>query len=144
VPANLQAGRPPDDQVPRPPTWAPVTTTYGGVLEISPQWVAAHAGDVHILDVRTRHETAEERTRIRNAQLVPIDELRDRLDHIPKHKPVMTICRSGKRSVLAFTILRAAGWNEVANINGGLLRWQAEGLPTEQGGGHAADGTSKT
>jgi sulfur dioxygenase len=43
----------------------------------------------------------------------------------------MTICRSGKRSVLAFTILRAAGWTEVANINGGLLRWQAEGLPTD-------------
>jgi rhodanese-related sulfurtransferase len=43
----------------------------------------------------------------------------------------MTICRSGKRSVLAFTILRDAGWEKVANINGGLLRWQAEGLSTE-------------
>lgn len=132
VPANLQAGRPPDDQVPRPPAWAPVTTTYGGVLEISPQWVAAHARDVYILDVRTRHETAEERARIRDAHLIPIDELRDRLTEVPQDKPVMTICRSGKRSVLAFTILRGAGWTEVANINGGLLRWQAEGLPTEQ------------
>jgi sulfur dioxygenase len=131
VPANLQAGRPPDDKVPKPPAWAPVTTTYGGVLEISPQWVAAHARDVHILDVRTKHETEEERTRIRKAQLIPIDELRTRLDQVPKDKPVMTICRSGKRSVLAFTILRAAGWKEVANISGGLLRWQAEGLPTE-------------
>lgn len=131
VPANLQAGRPPDDRIPKPPTWAPVTTTYGGVLEISPQWVAAHAQDVHILDVRTRHETTEECTRIRDAQLIPIDELRERLDQVPKDKPVMTICRSGKRSVLAFTILRGAGWTEVANISGGLLRWQAEGLPTE-------------
>jgi glyoxylase-like metal-dependent hydrolase (beta-lactamase superfamily II)/rhodanese-related sulfurtransferase len=131
VPANLQAGRPTDDRIPKPPAWAPVITTYGGVLEISPQWVAAHAKEVHILDVRTRHETTEEGTRIRDAQLIPIDELRERLDQVPKDKPVMTICRSGKRSVLAFTILRAAGWNEVANISGGLLRWQAEGLPTE-------------
>ncbi|MFL6550019.1 MAG: MBL fold metallo-hydrolase [Povalibacter sp.] len=131
VPANLRCGRPHDDQIPRPPSWAPVTTTYGGVLEISPQWVAAHADAVHILDVRTRHETNEERTRIRNAQLIPIDELRTRLEEVPKDKPVMTICRSGKRSVLAFTILRDAGWTEVANTNGGLLRWQAEGLPTE-------------
>lgn len=131
VPANLRAGRPPDDRIPKPPAWAPVTTTYGGVLEISPQWVAAHANDVHILDVRTRHETTEERARIRNAQLIPIDELRERLNEVPKDKPVMTICRSGKRSVLAFTILRSAGWTEVANINGGLLRWQAEGLPTD-------------
>jgi sulfur dioxygenase len=132
VPANLRAGRPPDDKIPKPPAWAPVTTTYSGVLEISPQWVAAHVKDVHILDVRTRHETDEERARLRNAQLIPIDELRSRLDEVPRDKPVMTICRSGKRSVLAFTILRAAGWSEVAKICGGLLRWQAEGLPMEQ------------
>lgn len=132
VPANLRAGRPADDQAPQPPAWAPVTTTYGGVLEISPQWVAAHPDAINILDVRTRHETTEERTRIRDARLIPIDELRERLDEIPQDKPVMTICRSGKRSVLAFTILREAGWTEVANVSGGLLRWQAEGLPTQQ------------
>ncbi len=131
VPANLRAGRPPDDRIPQPPAWAPVTTTYSGVLEISPQWVAAHARQVHILDVRTRHEVTEEHTRIPNAQLIPLDELRERLTEVPKDKPVMTMCRSGKRSVLAYSILRDAGWTEVANINGGLLRWQAEGLPTE-------------
>jgi sulfur dioxygenase len=106
-------------------------TTYSGIIEISPQWVAAHSGDVHILDVRTKHETNEERTRIKNAQLIPIDELHARLNEVPKDKPVMTICRSGKRSVLAFTILRDAGWQKVANIQDGLLRWQAEGLATE-------------
>jgi len=134
VPANLQAGRPTNDQIPKPPTWAPVVTTYSGVLEISPQWVAGHANDVHILDVRTKHETNEERARIHNAQLIPIDELRARLSEVPKDKPVMTLCRSGKRSVLAFTILREAGWERVANIQGGLLRWQAEGLITEAAG----------
>ena len=131
VPANLRAGRPNDDQIPRPPSWAPAITTYSGVMEISPQWVASHRSDVHILDVRTQHETDEEPTRIHNAQLIPIDELRDRLEEVPKDKPVMTICRSGKRSVLAFTILREAGWKQIANIQGGLLRWQAEGLATD-------------
>jgi rhodanese-related sulfurtransferase len=42
----------------------------------------------------------------------------------------MTICRSGKRSVLAFNLLRQTGRDEVANINGGFLRWYGEGLPT--------------
>jgi sulfur dioxygenase len=135
VPANLQAGRPSDDQIPKPPAWAPVVITYSGNIEISPQWVAAHVGEVHILDVRTKHETDEERARIKNAQLIPIDELHARLNEVPKDKPVMTICRSGKRSVLAFTILRAAGWDRVANIQDGLLRWQAEGLPTEASSG---------
>jgi rhodanese-related sulfurtransferase len=131
VPANLQAGRPNDDMMPTPPGWAPVVITFSGVMEVSPQWVAAHSSDVHILDVRTRHETNEESARIKSAQLIPIDELRARVAEVPKDKPVMTICRSGKRSVLAFTILREAGWEKVANINGGLLRWQAEGLSTE-------------
>jgi sulfur dioxygenase len=131
VPANLNAGRPSDDRIPKTPEWAPVVTTYSGNLEIAPQWVAVHMNDVHILDVRTKYETAEESARIRNAQMIPIDELRARMSEVPKDKPVMTLCRSGKRSVLAFTILRDAGWERVANIQGGLLRWQAEGLATE-------------
>jgi len=131
VPANIKSGRPPKELVPQPPSWAPVVTTYSGVLEISPQWVAAHRDGVHILDVRTKYETDEEKARIKNAQMIPINELRDCLDEVPKDKPVMTICRSGKRSVLAFEILRDAGWQEVANIEGGLLRWYAEGLPVD-------------
>jgi glyoxylase-like metal-dependent hydrolase (beta-lactamase superfamily II)/rhodanese-related sulfurtransferase len=130
VPANQQAGRPREDQMPKSPTWAPVVTTYSGILEISPQWVAGHRADVHILDVRTRHETDEEQARIPDAQLIPIGELRARLNEVPRNKPVLTICRAGKRSVLAFTILRAAGLDQVASISGGLLRWQAEGLAT--------------
>ncbi len=43
----------------------------------------------------------------------------------------MTICRSGKRSILAFNVLKSNGWDRVANINGGLLRWADEGLPLE-------------
>ncbi|NQV70447.1 MAG: MBL fold metallo-hydrolase [Pseudohongiella sp.] len=129
VPANLKAGRPEDDQLPKRPDWAPVVTTYGGVLEISPEWVASHRSDVHILDVRTRAETAEESTRIEGAQMIPMNELRERMSEIPENKPIMTICRSGKRSVLAFNVLREAGRQKVASINGGLLRWNEEGLP---------------
>lgn len=129
VPANLKAGRPEDDQLPKQPDWAPVVTTYSGVQEISPQWVAGHVRDVHILDVRTQAETQEESARIKGAQLIPIDELRERVAEVPDDKPVMTICRSGKRSVLAYTILKGAGRERVASISGGLLRWKDEGLP---------------
>ena len=81
------------------------------------------------LDVRTRVETDEESTRLNNAVMIPINELRERIGEVPTGKPVMTICRSGKRSVLAFTILRNAGVEQVANIKGGLIRWVEEGLP---------------
>lgn len=68
---------------------------------------------VHILDVRTTIETDKEQTRIRSAQLIPINELRDRINEIPKDKRVMTIYRSGKRSVLAANILREMGWQKL-------------------------------
>lgn len=129
VPANLKGGIPKDAELPKQPDWAPVVTTYSGVLEITPQWVAAHMKDVLILDVRTRIEAEEESARLQGAMMIPINELRDRLDEVPADKPVMTICRSGKRSVLAFTILRGAGRERVANVKGGLLRWYEEGLP---------------
>ncbi|MES2626785.1 MAG: rhodanese-like domain-containing protein, partial [Pseudomonadota bacterium] len=106
--------------------------TYSGILEISPQWVAGHMDDVLILDVRTRVETDEESARIAGAMLIPVNELRARLAEVPDNKPVMTICRSGKRSVLAYNILREAGRKQVASIKGGLLRWYEEGLPVIQ------------
>ena len=131
VPANLKAGCPSDDQLPKQPAWAPVVTTYSGVLEISPQWVAAHLDAVCLVDVRTTVESAEESARIRGALMIPVNELRDRINEIPTDKPVMTICRSGNRSVLAFTILRSAGRQQVASVKGGLLRWHEEGLPEQ-------------
>jgi sulfur dioxygenase len=129
VPANLKGGIPKDAELPKQPDWAPVITTYGGVLEITPQWVAQHIHDVCIVDVRTRVESDEESARLKGALMIPINELRDRIAEIPDDKPVMTICRSGKRSVLAFTILRTAGRQRVASVKGGLLRWYEEGLP---------------
>ena len=129
VPANLKAGRPEEEQMPEQPAWAPVTTTYSGVVEVSPQWVAANLPDVSVLDVRSAAELEEEAEKIEGAISIPIDELKDRLQEVPRDKPVLTVCRSGKRSVLAFNMLRNDGVSQVANINGGLLRWQAEGLP---------------
>jgi len=127
VPANLKAGKP--DTIPVAPEWAPVVTTYSGYREISPQWVAANRDKVTILDVRTDVEVEEESSRIQGSIHIPIDQLRDRLKEVPKDKPVMTICRSGRRSVLANTVLNQFGWEKVANIRGGLLQWQEEGLP---------------
>ncbi len=129
VPANLKAGKPEADQLPQHAEWAPVTTTYSGVLEVTPQWVAANRRIVNILDVRSSAELQEESAQIEGAISIPIDELKERLAEVPQDKPLMTVCRSGKRSVLAFNLLRDAGFAEVANINGGILRWQEEGLP---------------
>jgi rhodanese-related sulfurtransferase len=41
------------------------------------------------------------------------------------------VCRSGARSAQALVLLQKAGFNELANLAGGMLRWHAEALPVE-------------
>jgi rhodanese-related sulfurtransferase len=43
------------------------------------------------------------------------------------------VCRSGARSAQASILLQRAGFNDVANLAGGMLRWRAEGHAVEGG-----------
>lgn len=84
---------------------------------------------VLLLDVREQNEYDEER--IPSAQLLPLSELAARFDELPKDKEIIAQCRSGKRSAQATDFLRAQGY-DVTNMEGGILRWKAEDLPTEK------------
>jgi molybdopterin/thiamine biosynthesis adenylyltransferase/rhodanese-related sulfurtransferase len=46
---------------------------------------------------------------------------------------ILTICGSGKRSLLAAQTLRELGYAQVASVRGGFARWKSEGLPIEEG-----------
>jgi rhodanese-related sulfurtransferase len=48
---------------------------------------------------------------------------------------VVAVCRAGGRSAQATIILQQAGFAEVANLAGGMLRWRAEGHPVVGGKG---------
>jgi glyoxylase-like metal-dependent hydrolase (beta-lactamase superfamily II)/rhodanese-related sulfurtransferase len=127
LPANLVSGKP--ESLPAEPDWAPVRLTYAGVPEVEPDWVAANHDRVHLLDVREPEETVIGEKNLPHAQIVPLGELRDRVSEVPKDKPVIAFCRSGRRSSMAVSILQQAGIEKVANIAGGYLRWRDEGLP---------------
>ncbi len=129
VPANLRSGMPADGRYPAPAAWGPVVPSYGGIFEIDPEWVAKHRADVHLLDVRSRGEVEGELGQLQGAQLLPLDELRARLDEVPRGKPVVVICQSGKRSALATLQLKKGGVTDVANVAGGMLRWRHLALP---------------
>lgn len=129
VPANLKCGEPdPSDRV-APPSWGPVEMTFAGIPEIPAEWVASNRAGVHILDVRGTDEFAGALGRLEGSQCVPLGELRERLNEVPRDRPVVTVCQSGKRSAMAASILKKAGWEEVANIRGGLLEWHKLSLP---------------
>lgn len=132
VPANLRSGRPADGKVPRPADWGPVRQTYAGLLEIEPDWVAEHVGQVHVLDVRQPQEMQESLGRIADAQLIPLSELPARIAEVPRDRPVVTVCHAGMRSGQATVILRSAGLTRCANLRGGMLLWSQLGLPARQ------------
>lgn len=135
VPANMRSGRPADDKVPRAADWGPVRQTYAGLLEIEPDWVSEHLGQVHVLDVRQPQEMLESLGRIANAQLIPLNELKARLAEVPREKPVVAVCHAGMRSGQATVILRGDGLTRCANLRGGMLLWSQLGLPAEHGRG---------
>ncbi len=130
LPANLRSGEPEDGQRPVAPDWAPIVTTYAGLPEISPEWLAAHRDRVNVLDVRSPAEFDGELGHLEGAMLIPLDELRARVAEVPTDKPVVTVCQTGKRSGLAASILGKAGVAKVANLAGGMVRWRDLGLPS--------------
>jgi sulfur dioxygenase len=129
LPANMRSGAPENGRYPEVASWGPVVITYAGILQIDPEWVAQHRAEVHLLDVRTPREIDDELPSLSGSQIVPLDELRARLAEVPRERPVVTVCRSGKRSAMAVQILKDAGFTEPANLAGGIIRWRQLGLP---------------
>jgi len=82
------------------------------------------------LDVRTEEEFKE--VHIKDAHLIPIKELEQNIDKIPKDKKVVVHCAAGKRSARACETLKDKGLKELYNVEGGINKWQAEGYPVEK------------
>ena len=76
-------------------------------------------GGACIVDVREKYEW--DIAHIKGAKLIPLSELRDRLDDIPKDEPVYLHCRSGQRSYNAVLALQNLGYKDVYNLSGGFL-----------------------
>jgi sulfur dioxygenase len=123
LPANMRSGMPADGRMPQEPDWADIRVSFAGVPEVEPEWVMQNQPSVTILDVRDADEIDESLGGLLNLIHIPLAELRARVDEVPRDKPVVTLCRSGKRSSLALGILKAAGHEQVANIQGGILHW---------------------
>ena len=127
VPANLKCGKP-DTPVALEADWAPVHVTFAGVPEIAPLWVEEHVRQVRLLDVREVKEFDDELGHIAGATLIPLGELKGRLGELDKTAPTVVYCRSGARSARATLVLQQSGFERVANLSGGMLRWRALGL----------------
>ncbi|HET6441497.1 MAG TPA: FAD-dependent oxidoreductase [Phycisphaerae bacterium] len=77
--------------------------------------------DFVFLDVRTPGEY--EQIRLPHSALIPLGALRERLDELPRDKPIVTFCKISLRGYEAALILRAGGFRNVRVMDGGIAMW---------------------
>jgi len=96
------------------------TTTLGKV----------HEGAL-IVDVRNQSEVAEVTFDVPNYMNIPLNELENRINEIPKDKEIVMVCKSGERSLKTTYFLMNAGYENVYNMRDGIIKWATKGFPTK-------------
>ena len=84
----------------------------------------------YILDVRQPEEFRS--GHITGAKLIPLGELGQRMNEVPKGREVVCICATGHRSVPAVRKLAAAGYT-ASSMKNGMIAWQVANLPVQKG-----------
>jgi len=84
-----------------------------------------------VLDVRQAGEYAD--GHVPGSVHLTGGSLPDRLDELPRERPIAVICASGYRSSVAASLLRRAGFRNVSWVANGVPAWRAQGYPIERG-----------
>ena len=134
VPANLKCGRPQQPvNLAQGQDWAPLTYTFAGIWEVQPNWLEENLRAVQIIDVREPDEFNGPLGHVPGARLLPLGSLGEKVAELDKQKPLVMVCRSGARSAQATLMLGKAGFDKVANLSGGMLRWRSQRFAVEGG-----------
>jgi hydroxyacylglutathione hydrolase len=81
---------------------------------------------IAVLDVREPGERAG--GAIGNSLFIPLGKLTSRIEELNREKLLVVHCKGGYRSSIATSILRRAGFRDIANLTGGFDAWKAAGL----------------
>jgi rhodanese-related sulfurtransferase len=99
-------------------------------MEIDPTTALERiAAGALLVDVREPDETAQASYEVANLELMPLSDFAAQSHTLPKDRELIMACRSGGRSARAMQFLLDSGYETVVNLNGGIMRWQAEGHP---------------
>ena len=74
-----------------------------------------------LIDVREGFEY--EIARIDGARLIPLGEIAERADELPRDRPIVVHCHSGRRSAEAVRLLQQRGFGNIYNLEGGIDAW---------------------
>ncbi|MBD3636253.1 MAG: rhodanese-like domain-containing protein [Crocinitomicaceae bacterium] len=101
------------------------------VEEISPkEAVDAVSKGAVFVDVREPYELDEVAYGVEYIH-IPLGEIQVRLDEFPRDKDIIVGCRSGKRSMNACMFLKMQGYENVRNLEGGIIGWVENECPTK-------------
>jgi sulfate permease, SulP family len=90
-------------------------------------WQELHNGHAPLLvDVREPREFHQ--GHVPEAELIPLPELITQVADLPQDRPVVLICRSGRRSQRAAALLQSHGFTNITILEGGMLAWESAGL----------------
>ena len=119
------------DRPPAKKTDSGVPNVTSDIKEISPSEAQTAVAKAYsqFIDVRTPEEYSGGHAA--RSENIPLDTLTASFDKLEKNEPVYIICQTGNRSKKAAEMLKSAGFNNVLNVTGGTVAWQAAGLPME-------------
>ncbi len=112
--------------------WAPIVPTAEGLPEVTTAFVAELPEGIRMVDVRRDEEFVSELGHVPGSELFLLDHLDRHAADWDRDAPIVTICRSGGRSLRAAKALLSMGFSRVASMRGGLLQWNAEGRPVQR------------
>jgi rhodanese-related sulfurtransferase len=112
--------------------WLP----FGEVPEVSAEQLKQEINKTrnrpHLLDVRTPAEYGN--GCIKGALNMPMSMLRARTSALAlaKDEPVVALCHSARRSIVAVRLLQMAGFENVRQLKGGMVAWERHGFPVKK------------
>lgn len=102
------------------------------IRSISPKEAAKLIKEKAIfIDVREPRELTSISYDVKNLIVAPLSTIEQEFNSIPKDKILVVVCRSGNRSLKAAKFLQSKGYQNLLNLEGGIMKWQADGFPTK-------------
>lgn len=89
--------------------------------------------DAYLLDVREDEEWAAGHAP--TATHLPMMDIPARMEDVPRDRDVVVVCRVGGRSGQVVAYLQQQGFQNVSNLDGGMMSWAAAGRPVVADGG---------
>ncbi|MFZ2961301.1 MAG: rhodanese-like domain-containing protein [Candidatus Ozemobacteraceae bacterium] len=104
----------------------------GGIIHLTPKEACelARNGAI-IVDVRDEMEMNGKKFIVPDVIYVPMKQLTQEFEKIPKDKPLILADSVGMKSKEAVLFLMKNGYTNIANLNGGIIDWEKDKLPTD-------------